>query len=130
MDGFQFIPTLIGLFAVSEVIAGVERIIRGEEHEQKSNEKITNVLPDWKTIKKIWPNILSGGLIGTFIGAIPGAGGDIAVFVSYGASKSASINTKKSKIAMLKVSYRKWKLKNLFWRISYVKKSLLLYDKK
>lgn len=87
LDGFQFIPTLIGLFAVSEVIAGVERIIRGEEQEQKSKEKITNVLPDLKTIRQIWPNILSGGLIGTFIGAIPGAGGDIAVFVSYGASK-------------------------------------------
>ena len=90
LDGFQFIPTLIGLFAVSEVIAGVERIIRGEEQEQKSKEKITNVLPDLKTIRQIWPNILSGGLIGTFIGAIPGAGGDIAVVVSYGASKSAS----------------------------------------
>ena len=90
LDGFQFIPTLIGLFAVSEVIAGVERIIRGEEQEKKSKEKITNVLPDLKTIRQIWPNILSGGLIGTFIGAIPGAGGDIAVFVSYGASKSAS----------------------------------------
>lgn len=90
LDGFQFIPTLIGLFAVSEVIAGVERIIRGEEQEQKPKEKITNVLPDLKTIRQIWPNILSGGLIGTFIGAIPGAGGDIAVFVSYGASKSAS----------------------------------------
>lgn len=90
LDGFQFIPTLIGLFAVSEVIAGVERIIRGEEQEQKSKEKITNVLPDLKTIRQIWPNILSGGLIGIFIGAIPGAGGDIAVFVSYGASKSAS----------------------------------------
>ena len=90
LDGFQFIPTLIGLFAVSEVIAGVEHIIRGEEQEQKSKEKITNVLPDLKTIRQIWPNILSGGLIGTFIGAIPGAGGDIAVFVSYGASKSAS----------------------------------------
>ena len=62
----------------------------GEEQEQRSNEKITNVLPDWKTIKKIWPNILSGGLIGTFIGAIPGAGGDIAVFVSYGFNKSLS----------------------------------------
>ena len=68
----------------------MERIIRGEEQEQKSKEKITNVLPDLKTIRQIWPNILSGGLIGTFIGAIPGAGGDIAVFVSYGASKSAS----------------------------------------
>ena len=58
--------------------------------QQKSNEMIPNVLPDWKTIKKSRPYILSGGLIGTFIGAIPGAGGDIAVFVSYGASKSAS----------------------------------------
>ncbi len=90
LDGFQFIPTLIGLFAVAEVIAGVERIIRGEEKTASTNEKIKNVLPDLATIKKIWPNILSGGLIGTFIGAIPGAGGDIAVFVSYGASKSAS----------------------------------------
>lgn len=53
LDGFQFIPTLIGLFAVSEVIAGVERIIRGEEQEQKSKEKITNVLPDLKTIRQI-----------------------------------------------------------------------------
>lgn len=90
LDGFQFIPTLIGMFAVAEVIAGVEKILNGNEKQETSNEKITNVLPDLQTIKQIWPNILSGGLIGTFIGAIPGAGGDIAVFVSYGASKSAS----------------------------------------
>ncbi len=90
LEGFQFIPTLIGLFAVAEVIAGVERIINDEEKQERSNEKITNVLPDLKTIRQIWPNILSGGLIGTFIGAIPGAGGDIAVFVSYGFNKSVS----------------------------------------
>lgn len=90
LEGFQFIPTLIGLFAVAEVIAGVERIINGEEKQERSNEKITNVLPDLKTIGQIWPNILAGGLIGTFIGAIPGAGGDIAVFVSYGFNKSVS----------------------------------------
>ncbi len=90
LEGFQFIPTLIGLFAVAEVIAGVERIIRGEEKQESSHEKINNVLPDWQTIKAIWPNILSGGIIGTFIGAIPGAGGDIAVFVSYGFNKSLS----------------------------------------
>lgn len=90
LEGFEFIPLLIGLFAVAEIIAGVERIINGKEKQERSTEKIKNVLPDFKTIRKIWPNILSGGLIGTFIGAIPGAGGDIAVFVSYGASKSAS----------------------------------------
>ena len=90
LSGFSFIPTLIGLFAIAEVIAGVERIITGEEKQQKSEEKITNVLPDFGTIKKIWPNIFSGGIIGTLIGAIPGAGGDIAVFVSYGFNKSVS----------------------------------------
>ena len=90
LKGFEFIPTLIGLFAVAEVFAGVERILRGEETHMVSHEKIKQVLPDVATIKKIWPNILSGSVIGTFIGSIPGAGGDIACFVSYGASKSAS----------------------------------------
>ena len=90
MSGFAFIPALIGLFAVSEVIAGAERILNGEEKQEVSHEKITNVLPDRETIRQIWPNILLGGLIGTFIGAIPGAGGDIAVFVSYGFNKSFS----------------------------------------
>ena len=87
---------LIGLFAVAEVIAGVERIIAGRESAQaKSTEKITRVLPDGKTIKQIWPNILSGGIIGTFIGAIPGAGGDIAVFVSYAFNKGTSKHPEK-----------------------------------
>ena len=95
LSGFSFIPTLIGLFAISEVIAGVERIINGEETQMSSHEKITNVLPDRHTIKQIWPNILSGGIIGTFIGAIPGAGGDIAVFVSYGFNKSFSKHPEK-----------------------------------
>ena len=94
--GLSFIPVLIGLFAVAEVIAGVERIIAGRESAQaKSTEKITRVLPDGKTIKQIWPNILSGGIIGTFIGAIPGAGGDIAVFVSYAFNKGTSKHPEK-----------------------------------
>ena len=92
LEGFQFIPTLIGLFAVAEVFGGIERIVNGEEKQEQSHEKITNVLPGLSDIRAIWKNILAGGLIGTFIGAIPGAGGDIAVFVSYGASKSASKN--------------------------------------
>ena len=94
--GLSFIPVLIGLFAVAEVIAGVERILSGRESAQaKSTEKITRVLPDGKTIGQIWPNILSGGIIGTFIGAIPGAGGDIAVFVSYAFNKGASKHPEK-----------------------------------
>ena len=36
LDGFQFIPTLIGLFAVAEVISGIEKIVRGEDKQEKS----------------------------------------------------------------------------------------------
>ncbi|MBP3655285.1 MAG: tripartite tricarboxylate transporter permease, partial [Clostridia bacterium] len=61
LEGFPFIPLLIGLFAVAEVIAGVERIILGEEKQEKSNEVIKEVLPNWATIKAIWPQIISGG---------------------------------------------------------------------
>ncbi len=94
--GLSFIPVLIGLFAIAEVIAGVERIIAGRESAQeKSTEKITRVLPDGKTMRQIAPNILSGGIIGTFIGAIPGAGGDIAVFVSYAFNKGISKHPEK-----------------------------------
>ena len=94
--GLSFIPVLIGLFAVAEVISGVERIIGGHESATaRSTEKITRVLPDWKTIKQIWHNIGIGGVIGTFIGAIPGAGGDIAVFVSYAFNKGISKHPEK-----------------------------------
>lgn len=89
-EGLPFIPTLIGLFAVAEVFLGYEKYCGKGEVTEEVQAKVTHVLPTGSDIKLIWKNILSGGLIGTFIGAIPGAGGDIAAFVSYGVSKNFS----------------------------------------
>lgn len=94
-EGLPFIPTLIGLFAVSEVFATVEKMARGEMNEVQASVKITHVLPSLADIKRTYRNIITGGLIGTFIGAIPGAGGDISAFVSYGVSKSMSKHPEK-----------------------------------
>ncbi|MGF6907387.1 tripartite tricarboxylate transporter permease [Fusobacterium sp. PH5-44] len=85
-EGMPFIPTLIGLFAISEVFSGIEKILDAE----KIIAKITSILPSKEDIKAIMPSIVRGGLFGTFIGAIPGAGGDIAAFVSYSESKRVS----------------------------------------
>lgn len=85
-DGPPFIPTLIGLFALSEVFSSIERIAKAE----KIKAKIDRVVPSKEDIKTILPTIGLGGLIGTFIGAIPGAGGDIAAFVSYSFAKRFS----------------------------------------
>lgn len=95
-EGLPFIPTLIGLFAVAEVFAGYEKICgRHQDKEEVMATKVTQVLPSLADIRIIWKNVGLGGLIGAFIGAIPGAGGDIAAFVSYGVSKNISRHPEK-----------------------------------
>ncbi|MDR2509353.1 MAG: tripartite tricarboxylate transporter permease [Spirochaetaceae bacterium] len=90
-EGIPFIPALIGLFAISEVYANIEKLLTGGA----IKTKINGVLPGLKDLKAIWRQIITGGLIGSFIGAIPGAGGDIAAFVSYSEAKRTSKHPEK-----------------------------------
>lgn len=96
-EGPPFIPTLIGLFAVSEILAGVEKI----SVTQKIKEKVTQILPSVADFKRCLPTILKGGTIGSFIGAVPGAGGDVAAFVSYGEAKRSSKTPEKFGTGMI-----------------------------
>ena len=41
------------------------------------------MFPSWEDIKKIRLPVAIGSIVGTFVGILPGAGGPIAVFVSY-----------------------------------------------
>jgi putative tricarboxylic transport membrane protein len=50
-------------------------------------QKIKHVFPSRADIKLILPTVIRSGLIGTFIGSIPGAGTDIGAFVSYNEAK-------------------------------------------
>ena len=79
------------MFAVSEVYANIENILTGE----RITAKISGVLPGLQDIKKILRATITGGFIGTFIGSIPGAGGDIAAFVSYSEAKRTSKHPEK-----------------------------------
>ena len=86
MEGPPFIPTLIGLFAVSEVFNEVQKT--GQIQQLKAN--LNQYLPTWADIKYCFKHLCRSSVIGTFIGAIPGAGGDIAAFISYGQAKRTS----------------------------------------
>src|SRR5574344_416196 len=55
-DGIPFIPALIGLFALSEVFSGFEKIL----HSEKTKVKITSLLPSWSDFKAIWRTIVTG----------------------------------------------------------------------
>ncbi|MGI6437941.1 MAG: tripartite tricarboxylate transporter permease [Sphaerochaeta sp.] len=78
--GFSLLPVLIGVFAVSEVLKQVQT-----SHEERpvTIQAVTDILPTWTEIKGVIPAILVGGVIGVFIGIVPGTGGAIACFLAW-----------------------------------------------
>ncbi|MCP5514916.1 MAG: tripartite tricarboxylate transporter permease [Spirochaetales bacterium] len=85
--GIPFLPAMIGLFAIPQIIAGLTS--KGSVI-PKYDKKITGIVPKLSDVGRRMRAILAGSIIGTGIGAIPGAGGAIAVFLAYDASKKIS----------------------------------------
>jgi len=90
-EGIPFIPGLIGLFAITEVFNGIEKIYTTE----KVKAKIARVLPSWSDIKAIGRAVITGSTVGSLIGTVPGVGSDIAAFVSYSEAKRTSKHPEK-----------------------------------
>jgi len=86
-EGIPFIPAMIGLFAVSEVL---NQFTKFTINKSSAKLKFKNLLLNKKIIRKILPILLKSTIIGTFVGALPGAGGDIASFVCYNEAKKSS----------------------------------------
>ncbi|HSB04838.1 MAG TPA: tripartite tricarboxylate transporter permease, partial [Thermodesulfobacteriota bacterium] len=88
LNGVDFIPAMIGLFGVSEVIRSV---MQGELAYPITRVRTGHIFKGvWGLFRKYQVNFWRSGLIGTFIGILPGAGADIAAWVAYAASKRFS----------------------------------------
>ena len=86
--GLTLIPIMIGMFAVSEILRSVGRI---DQPWVMAQVKIGNVLHGMWTLTKRYPwQLVRGSAVGTAIGALPGAGADIAAWMSYAISKRFS----------------------------------------
>lgn len=90
--GTPLLPVVIGLFAVAEVFRMIELGAGRLAVQTTEGMKIGRVIPSWSEMKGLWKTIGKSGLIGTFIGALPGAGANIAAFVAYGEAKRSSKN--------------------------------------
>lgn len=92
-SGFDLIPMLIGLLAVSEIFLQMEKsfLSMGREGTSKNTEKRKPLMGDssltWKEIKGVRKIILQSGAIGTFIGALPGLGPTVAAFLGHKSGK-------------------------------------------
>ena len=86
--GIGMIAMMIGMFAISEVIRFV---VDTSPPAELVVEKVGNVLAgQWELAKKYPVQILRGSVLGTAVGALPGAGADIAAWMSYAMSKKFS----------------------------------------
>jgi len=91
LGGITFIPALIGLFGYSQVFQGIEKILTLPA----VKSQVKNIIPRWAEIKSVLKTMVKSALIGTFIGAVPGTGCDIAAFVSYGEARRSSKHPEK-----------------------------------
>ena len=89
MGGFNFIPVMIGLFGIAEVLRNVRTGVSWSAPSLNSDEKVTPT----ETLRHVWQHkwtVLRSGLTGTVIGALPGAGADVAAWAAYGLAQKTS----------------------------------------
>jgi TctA family transporter len=88
LGGINFIPAMIGLFGLSEVLRNVLSRQRAESLARIDMKGF------WRRIgrssRRESRHMLRGGAIGSVVGALPGAGGDVAAWVAYGTAKNGS----------------------------------------
>lgn len=87
-DGFQLLPVLIGLFAISQIFEEAEEGMRFKIEKVDGDNKGTKFsMSDFKGQSV---NILRSSIIGTFMGVLPGVGGSAASILAYSQAKSWS----------------------------------------
>ncbi len=87
LGGVSFVPAMIGMFAISEIL----RNMTGGGGGERPVEPVRHLFRGLGgTLKRYRVNILRGSSVGTVIGILPGAGGDIGAWVAYALSKRFS----------------------------------------
>lgn len=90
LSGIDYLPAIIGLFGMSEVLINLSKPNDGSVIDCGSpytRYSLKNILPSFHDIRFCLPSILRQGLFGFIIGALPGAGASIATMAGYSLEK-------------------------------------------
>ncbi|WP_316976921.1 tripartite tricarboxylate transporter permease [Shumkonia mesophila] len=85
-EGVPFLTALIGLFALSEAFGMAERKIT----KRKVDERVGHILLSLRQWRDLLPTMMSGSIIGTILGIVPGVGGNIACWLAYDRARKRS----------------------------------------
>ncbi|HYX04978.1 MAG TPA: tripartite tricarboxylate transporter permease [Reyranella sp.] len=85
-DGIGFLPVVMGLFGINEVMANLER-------PQRREALASPIKQLWLTaqdFRQAWPAVLRGTGLGSLLGILPGGGVVLASFASYTLEKKVA----------------------------------------
>jgi TctA family transporter len=88
MGGVSFIPAMIGMFAIGEILRYVTVTTQPVEIPHQAIVHIFRGLG--RVLWRYKTNMVRGNLIGVVVGVLPGAGADIAAWISYAVAKRFS----------------------------------------
>jgi putative tricarboxylic transport membrane protein len=92
LDGFKLVPSLIGLFAVAEMINLVSEGEQIAQDEIDDHRELGGRIDGARAVLTHWSIFLRSSVIGAFVGAIPGVGGTTANYVAYFQAVQTSSN--------------------------------------
>ena len=85
-SGFQLFPVLIGLFAITEIMAKARDMNKATGTAVKVEKEKTR----FRDVLKYKMVLLKSSILGVFIGAVPGTGAAISSFLAYNEAKRTS----------------------------------------
>ena len=80
--GISTVPALVGLFGFAEVLSVIF-----DGHMSQTVESMNHERMSLREVLRHWKLSLYTSLLGTLVGALPGAGGPVAAFLSYNEAK-------------------------------------------
>lgn len=97
-DGINFVPALIGLFSISQVMTLAWDVYHGKKGsiiEDEENLKNSRVLPPWSEMKTLFPTMGRCSIVGTIVGIVPAAGAGVSSWICYSMGKRFSKHPEK-----------------------------------
>ena len=86
-DGFKLLPVLLGVFVMSQIIKDAFEIKKAPVSLALGTSRVSIGLREWARHSV---NIVRSGVIGTWIGILPGVGASISSMVAYATARSLS----------------------------------------
>lgn len=91
-DGISYVAILIGLFGMAEILRTLP-----SSNAPAIPDTVGRIIPSASMLKKYIPASIRSGILGTTIGAIPGAGANVASFLAYDIGRRRAKQDEKAK---------------------------------